>query len=115
MIFFNINCVAEKSAITPSFKGLTAFISVGVLPNISFASKPVAKILPFFLSIATTEGSFNTIPLPFNVTNKLAVPKSIPISFEVNPNILFNLDFLAIFNFPQSFLLKKYLYNICPL
>ena len=37
-IFFNINCVPVKSAITPSFIGLTALISSGVLPSISFAS-----------------------------------------------------------------------------
>ena len=32
IIFFNISCVAVKSAITPSFNGLTAFICSGVLP-----------------------------------------------------------------------------------
>ena len=82
IIFFSINCVAVKSAITPSFIGLTAFICSGVLPNISFASFPVATILPFLLFIATTDGSFKTIPFPFNVTKILAVPRSIPISFE---------------------------------
>ena len=34
------------------------------------------------VSIATTDGSFNIIPLPFIVTKIFAVPKSIPISFE---------------------------------
>ena len=82
--FLSINCVAVKSAITPSFNGLTAFICSGVLPSISFASFPVAIIFPVFLSIATTEGSFKTIPFPLTVTKILAVPKSIPISFDPN-------------------------------
>ena len=36
--FLSINCVAVKSAITPSLSGLIASISDGVLPSISFAS-----------------------------------------------------------------------------
>ena len=32
IIFFNINCVPVKSAITPSFIGLTALMLSGVLP-----------------------------------------------------------------------------------
>ena len=92
IMFFSINCVAVKSAITPSFNGLTAFICSGVLPNISFASLPVAIIFPVLLSIATTEGSFKIIPLPLSVTRIFAVPKSIPISFEPNVKnfIIFN-------------------------
>ena len=84
-IDLSISCVAVKSAITPSFKGLIAAMSFGVFPSISFASTPVAKIVPLFLSIATTEGSFNTIPFPFMVIMILAVPKSTPISFEFHP------------------------------
>ena len=38
IMFFSINCVAVKSAITPSFNGLIALICSGVLPSISFAS-----------------------------------------------------------------------------
>ena len=82
--FFNNNFVAVKSAITPSFKGFMAFISLGVLPTISFASKPVAIIFPFFVSTDITDGSLNTIPFPFIVTNIFAVPKSIPISLDLN-------------------------------
>ena len=38
-IFLSINCVAVKSAITPSFNGLTAFIVSGVLPKHFFCFK----------------------------------------------------------------------------
>ena len=112
IIFFSINCVAVKSAITPSFNGLTAFIVSGVLPNISFASFPVASISPVFLSIATTEGSFNTIPFPFIVNKIFAVPKSIPISFEPNENRFIFYHFLSL---PSLSLLlpKVCLYNSC--
>ena len=96
IIFLSINWVAVKSAITPSFSGLTAFILSGVLPSISFASYPVARISLVFISNATTEGSFKIIPFPFRVTSILAVPKSIPISFEPNPKnfILITFSFL---------------------
>ena len=51
-------------------------------------------MFPVFLSIATTDGSFNTIPFPFNVTKILAVPKSIPIS--LGPNLKrFIINFLS--------------------
>ena len=89
-IFFNNICVALKSAITPSCKGLIAFIDFGVLPNICFASCPVARRLSVSSSIDTTAGSFNTIPLPFIVTNMFAVPKSIPISFPFRLNNFFS-------------------------
>ena len=36
------------------------------------------------LSIAITDGSLSTIPFPFIVTKIFAVPKSIPISLELN-------------------------------
>lgn len=90
-IFFSINCVAVKSAITPSFNGLMASILSGVLPSISFASYPVAIISPVFLSIATTDGSFSTIPFPFKVTKVFPVPKSMPISLPLNSNIFIDI------------------------
>ena len=37
---------------------------------------------------STTDGSFNTTPSPFTYTSVFAVPRSIAISFENNPNIL---------------------------
>ena len=85
-IFFNNNLVAVKSAITPSFNGLIACISFGVLPNISFASRPVAITSPVFVSTDTTDGSLKIIPFPLTVTNIFAVPKSIPISLDLNDN-----------------------------
>ena len=42
-----------------------ATIFPGVLPIISLASDPTAKGFLVILFIATTEGSLNTIPLPF--------------------------------------------------
>ena len=80
----------SKSAITPSFIGLIASMFPGVLPTISFASCPTAKIFCFpylFFITATTEGSFITIPLPFTKTIVFAVPRSILISFENKPAI----------------------------
>ena len=51
-------------------------------------------MFPVFLSIATTEGSFNTMPFPFNVTKIFAVPKSIPMSFDPNvKNFIFHVPF----------------------
>ena len=61
---FNIISVNSKSAITPSFKGFTAFTFSGVLPNISFASSPTAITLLVSVSITTILGSFKTIPFP---------------------------------------------------
>ena len=55
---------ASKSAITPSLSGLTALILPGVLPSINFASSPTAIGTPSSRSIATTEGSCKTTPLP---------------------------------------------------
>ena len=73
-----------KSAITPSFNGLTAVMFPGVLPNIVFASSPTASTVFFPLSsiIATTEGSFKTTPWPLTTTNVFAVPRSIAISVD---------------------------------
>ena len=55
----------SKSAITPSFMGRIATIFPGVLPTIFFASRPTARTSSLFFSMATTEGSSKTIPLPF--------------------------------------------------
>ena len=116
--FFNNNFVAVKSAITPSFNGFIAFISFGVLPSISFASNPVAIIPPVFAFTEITDGSLNTIPFPFIVTNIFAVPKSIPISLDLNDKklILFLSFHLAITIFAHLYFLfllfpKKYLHN----
>jgi hypothetical protein len=40
-----------------------------------------------FLSNATMEGSFKTMPLPLTWIRVLAVPKSIAISFEKKSNM----------------------------
>ena len=85
-IFLSIKPVAVKSAITPSCIGLTALIFSGVLPSISLASLPVATISPVTLSKATTDGSLKTIPFPFKAIKIFAVPRSIPISFELKFN-----------------------------
>ena len=78
-----ISSVTIKSAITPSLKGLIAWIFPGVLPNIVLASSPTAKtcFFPDWSTIATTEGSFKTTPCPFTTTKVFAVPKSIAISW----------------------------------
>jgi len=65
---------ASKSAITPSLSGLTALILPGVLPSINFASLPTANGIPSSKSIATTEGSCKTTPLPDTWIRVLAVP-----------------------------------------
>ena len=53
----------------------------GVRPSIACASAPTFSSRPVFLSIATTDGSFSTTPLPLIYTKTEAVPRSIPISF----------------------------------
>ena len=62
---------------------------------ISFASNPVAIIPPVFTSIEITDGSLTTIPFPFIVTNMFAVPKSIPISLELNDKKFIVISFLS--------------------
>ena len=81
MKWFSITSVISKSAITPSFIGLIAWTVPGVLPSISLASLPTANGFFVSESIATTLGSFNTIPCPFIYISTFAVPRSIPISF----------------------------------
>ena len=60
----SINSAESKSAITPSRKGRKATTLPGVLPNIFFASSPTARGIFLSWSIATTDGSWSTIPLP---------------------------------------------------
>ena len=71
--------LASKSAITPSFKGLTVSIFLWVLPCIKFASVPTAIIFPVVRSLATIEGA-STTTLSLCIIKVLAVPKSIAIS-----------------------------------
>ena len=68
----------------------------GERPNISRAASPTAKTLLRALSIATTEGSFKTTPLPLTNTRILAVPKSIPIS------MLLNISFISCLIHPRA-------------
>ena len=66
----------------------------GVRPSMAWASSPTFKSFPVFLSKATTEGSFKTMPLPRTKTKTEAVPRSIPISFAMGNSsiyLLFNL------------------------
>src|SRR5262245_24272504 len=74
--------VIWKSAITPSLSGRTAVMLSGVLPSIAFASLPTATTRWLWLSRATTEGSFRTIPLPRTYTSVFAVPRSMATSLE---------------------------------
>src|SRR3989344_2954842 len=68
--------------------GCTATMCCGVRPSISFAWAPTATIRPVFWFTATMEGSLMTMPRPFTYTSVLAVPRSMPISFEKRPSIL---------------------------
>src|SRR3989338_3885401 len=70
---------------TPSFIGRYAMMSPGVLPIISLASFPTARILLSATETATTEGSFSTIPFPGTKTRTVVVPRSMP-SFGENEN-----------------------------
>ena len=71
MKYLSICSVTLKSAITPSFIGLIALIVPGVRPSIRFASDPTAITFltlippPADCRIATTEGSFKTMPFSF--------------------------------------------------
>ena len=53
---------------------------------------------PLSLMIATTEGSFKTMPLPFTYTKVLAVPKSIAISVDHIDIILLNILYPFLLN-----------------
>ena len=62
----------------------------GVRPTIRLASVPTARIRLVFGSIATTEGSLMTMPLPRTSTSVLAVPRSMPMSRESSPSSALN-------------------------
>ena len=61
-----ISSATSKSAITPSRIGRIASMLPGVRPSIILASLPTASTwrLPFLFMMATTEGSFSTMPRP---------------------------------------------------
>ncbi len=66
---FNICSVTVKSAITPSLIGRMAVMLCGVRPSICLAARPTSWMTRLPLGppswrIETTEGSFNTMPLP---------------------------------------------------
>src|SRR5581483_1734483 len=54
----------------------------GVRPNIALAASPTATTCPVFWFTATTDGSLTTMPLPRKYTSVLAVPRSMPTSFD---------------------------------
>ncbi len=65
----SISSVIEKSAITPSLSGRTVTILPGVRPSMRLASAPTAATErgppgPRSWRMATTEGSFRTMPWP---------------------------------------------------
>ena len=66
---FSICSVTVKSAMTPSFIGRIAVMLPGVRPSICLAASPTSWITflplgPPSWRMATTEGSFSTMPLP---------------------------------------------------
>ena len=66
---FSICSVTVKLAITPSFIGRIASMLPGTRPSICLASSPTARTTSLPLgppsrAIATTDGSFRTMPLP---------------------------------------------------
>src|SRR5680860_1919473 len=77
----SIFSVTSKSAITPWRSGRTAEIRAGVRPIMRWASSPTACTAPLSVSIATTDGSEDTIPSPRTNTSVLAVPRSIAMSW----------------------------------
>ena len=67
MKYCSIFSVTVKSAMTPSFMGRMAVMFSGVRPSIFLADSPTAATLlfpprPRSCRIATTEGSFSTMP-----------------------------------------------------
>ena len=85
----SIFCVTSKSAITPSFNGRIAVILAGVRPSICLASIPTAATVGFCVRLlrnATTVGSSSTTPLLGIKMRVFAVPRSIAILFDKNPN-----------------------------
>ena len=65
-----------------------AMMSAGVRPTMRLASAPIARTRLVLRLMATTEGSLMTIPLPRTSTRVLAVPRSIPMSWEKKPHSL---------------------------
>src|SRR6266516_1459593 len=87
--------------------GRTATMLPGVRPSISLASLPTASTFLTPLAprcTATTEGSFETIPLPLTKVSVVAVPRSMARSFENNPYTQSNSMKApqAIFGFPVT-------------
>ena len=60
----------------------------GVRPTIRLASAPTASGRLVLASIATTDGSLMTMPLPRTSTSVFAVPRSMPMSRENRPMTL---------------------------
>jgi hypothetical protein len=65
------------------------------------ASEPTARMPPVLLLIATTEGSFRTIPRPRTYTRVLAVPRSTAMSRPTNDDVP-KLDEAAMGNWPSG-------------
>ena len=86
MKYRSIFSVTSKSAMTPSFKGRTAWMWLGVRPIMRLASDPTASTAPLRVLIATTEGSFRTTPRPRTYTSVFAVPRSTAMSRPRNPS-----------------------------
>ena len=61
---WSIWTVISWSEMTPSFRGRMATTLPGVRPSMFRAAAPTCRILPVFLSTATTEGSRMTTPWP---------------------------------------------------
>src|SRR5581483_11959496 len=78
--------VTSKSVMTPSLSGRMTRMSFGPMPYIFLASRPTASTRRDLRWIATTDGSFTTMPLPRTSTSVLAVPRSTPMSRESSPN-----------------------------
>ncbi len=70
----------SKSAMTPSFSGLMAWMWLGVRPIMRLASAPTASGRPSFTLTATTDGSLSTMPRPRTYTRVFAVPRSTAMS-----------------------------------
>src|SRR3989338_217614 len=86
MKYLSIFSATSKSEMTPFESGLLIKICGGVLPSISLASRPTARIWSVRVFTATTDGSWMTMPLSTEKTSVWDVPKSIPRSFEKRPN-----------------------------
>ena len=50
---------------------------------------------PAIVSIATTDGSFSTMPRPRTYTSVLAVPRSIAMSYDRNENMRLKIDIIV--------------------